>query len=132
MTVASISPLDLASLGAAENGGPKKAEPDRAQAGKDFEAILLRKMLASLEKTAHLGESKGGLNSGGEIYGNMIVDGLADAIAASGGLGLAKLIEEQLGMQQKQTKPPPPTEGTINSSKALPVTTAPQGDHQKV
>lgn len=68
--------------------------PDQArlaQAAQQFEAVLLRRMLSSLEKTTQMQSGKGT-----SMYGGMIVDAMADAIVGSGGLGMARLIEESL------------------------------------
>jgi Rod binding domain-containing protein len=60
------------------------------RAAMEFEAILLRRMLAGLERTTHVG---GAPTLGGAAqYGSMIVEALADALARAGGLGLAQLI----------------------------------------
>lgn len=62
-----------------------------AEAARQFEAVLLRRMLSSLEKTTQMQSGKGG-----SMYGSMIVDAMADAITSSGGLGMAKVIEDSL------------------------------------
>jgi Rod binding domain-containing protein len=62
-----------------------------AEAARNFEAVLLRRMLSSLEKTTQMQSGKSG-----SMYGSMIVDAMADAISSSGGLGMAKLIEDSL------------------------------------
>jgi Rod binding domain-containing protein len=63
-----------------------KPDPRQAQAARDFEAVFLRQMLAPMEKAGKV--DKEGAGSG--MYGQMIVGALADAMAASGGIGLAK------------------------------------------
>ena len=50
-------------------------------------------MLASLEKTNKIGQSKSGSGDGsGGIYGSMMVSSLADSISQNGGIGLADVI----------------------------------------
>lgn len=62
-----------------------------AQAARDFEAVLLRRMLSSLEKSMQMDPNKSG-----SMYGTMVVDAMADAISKSGGLGMAKVVEDSL------------------------------------
>ena len=61
-----------------------------AKAARDFEAVLLRRMLTALEKSVQAS------GKGGSMYGSMIVDAMADAISKSGGFGMAKVVEESL------------------------------------
>jgi Rod binding domain-containing protein len=57
-----------------------------------FEAILLRQFLSD-----SVGSMMGGQDSAqGSIYGYMLTDTLAQSMAAGGGLGLTKVIEQQL------------------------------------
>lgn len=83
--------------------GPARPEPASAsgspqhrlrEASRQFEAILLARVLRSLERTAHLG-SKPALGGGGQ-YGSMIVEALSDAIVRAGGLGLSRTVEQGL------------------------------------
>ncbi len=65
------------------------------EASQQFEAILLRQFL---------GESMKGLlegGSGGQMYGYMLTDTLADSLSKGGGLGLSSVIQAQLGKGQK-------------------------------
>ena len=65
---------------------PSTPSPAKAQeAAQAFEAIFLRKMLESLQKTSNVS----GKSSGQSLYKSMMVDAMADAMAAGGGLGLA-------------------------------------------
>ena len=74
------------------------AEAKNLQQAKDaaqkFEAIFLRQMLSSLEKTNKIDGSKG--SQGGGIYGSMVVNSLADSISRSGGVGLADVLVRAL------------------------------------
>lgn len=88
--------MKVSLAGAPELEAPAaKQQPQQAerlqQAAKQFEAMMLKRMLSSLEKTTKLDSSKGT-----SMYGSMIVDAMADAIVGSGGLGLAKMIEQTL------------------------------------
>lgn len=69
------------------------AKPEIARAAREFEAIFLRQMLASLEKSGHMG---GTSSTGSEVYGSMMVGALADAVANAGGVGLAKYVTTSL------------------------------------
>jgi Rod binding domain-containing protein len=72
--------------------------PDQArlkQAAQQFEAVMLRRMLSALEKTTQMQSGKSA-----SMYGTMIVDAMADAIVGSGGLGMAKIVEESLPGQK--------------------------------
>jgi Rod binding domain-containing protein len=74
-------------------GAAKKIE-DAKKVGQDFEAILVRQMLAQ----ANLG--KGG-------YGDMANEALASAVTKGGGLGLGKIIEQQLAPHHAETAAKP-------------------------
>lgn len=61
------------------------------EAALKFEAVLLRRMLSSLEKTTQMDSGKSA-----SMYGTMVVDAMADAIVGSGGFGMAKVLEQSL------------------------------------
>jgi peptidoglycan hydrolase FlgJ len=66
-----------------------------AEASRQFEAILLRQILAATQKTVI--PSKFADNStAADIYRDMITTQLADSISKSGSFGLAKTFEQQL------------------------------------
>ena len=85
--------MKVSLAGAPQIDAPEKnQQADRlGQAAKQFEAMMLKRMLSSLEKTTKLDSGKGT-----SMYGSMIVDAMADAIVGSGGLGLSKMIEQTL------------------------------------
>jgi flagellar protein FlgJ len=68
-------------------------KPEVARAAREFEAIFLRQMLTSLEKTGHMGSTG---STGSDVYGSMMVGALADAVASAGGVGLAKYVTTSL------------------------------------
>jgi flagellar protein FlgJ len=78
-------PHDLAAL---KRGGLDPAE-QRAAVGSQFEAILLRQFLQE-----SLGSMMGG--TGGNLYGFMLTDSLAQKLSEGGGMGLAPIIAQQL------------------------------------
>jgi Rod binding domain-containing protein len=70
-------------------------DPKLAKAAKEFEAIFLRTLLSSLEKTTSMSGS-GKLTTSQSTYGSMVVGAMADQIASSGGIGLAEIIERSV------------------------------------
>lgn len=75
------------------------------KAAKDFEAVFLRQMLSALEKTTKVGD-KGPSVAGQQTYGSMIVEAVADAVAAAGGLGLGPMLAKTLTEQSAATSQP--------------------------
>lgn len=76
---------------------PRRPDPLAIRAARDFEAMLLRQLLSSLERTIQTGQ-RGPLSGGGQIHTSMMVDALANAMAAAGGIGLAaELLRAQFG-----------------------------------
>ena len=65
-----------------------------------FEAIILRQMLApTIEPIMSGGSGSGGSSGGGGgagVYGYMVTDVLANSMSKGGGLGLASMLEKQL------------------------------------
>ncbi len=68
-------------------------------AASQFEAVFLRQMLSSLEKTVSIEGNKG---AGTNLYGSMLVDAVADAISRAGGIGIAPMLKNSLEPQLKQ------------------------------
>ena len=86
-----------------EGAGSKAAkagavDPQVLQAARDFEAIFVRQLLSSLEKTTHLG-GDGPMTSGGGMYSSMVVGAMADSVASGGGLGLADIVARALSAE---------------------------------
>jgi Rod binding domain-containing protein len=111
MDISSISPslagqptsIDLKSL---PNQSP--AVQRKVVAGQ-FEAILLRQFLSQ-----SVGSMMGGEDSTqGSVYGYMLTDALSQKLAAAGGMGLAKVLAQQLAPVGEKTQPPPETKGTL-------------------
>ena len=71
--------------------------PRLKEAAVQFEAVFVRQMLSSLEKAA--GSPMGNQSTGGSIYGSMVVNSVADAVAHAGGLGLASMLMKSLSPQ---------------------------------
>ncbi|MFA6286573.1 MAG: flagellar biosynthesis protein FlgJ [Opitutaceae bacterium] len=76
---------------------PTPAELTRAS--QQFEAIMIRQLLAPAIEPMMNGGSLGGgsdSGSGGGVYGYMLTDVLATSISQGGGLGLSGVISKQL------------------------------------
>jgi peptidoglycan hydrolase FlgJ len=92
---------------------PTKINDPKAvkKAASQFEAIIIRQLLAPTIDPLMSGGMGGEKDSGGSVYGYMLTDALSDNMAKAGGLGLAKML-------QKQLSPPAPKAG-LNSSLAV-------------
>lgn len=95
----------------------KSASAPEIKAAREFEEIFVRKMLSSLEKTGRMGQS-GSFSGGSDIYSSMVVDGLANAIASSGGIGLADLIVQSMRARELQGQAAPAS-GAVSSTAAV-------------
>jgi peptidoglycan hydrolase FlgJ len=87
----------------------EQVDPRALKAAKEFEAIFLRTLLSSLEKTTSVSGS-GRLNTSQSTYGGMVVGALADNISGSGGIGLAEIVAKSLSAHQSAgpAEPKPP------------------------
>jgi flagellar protein FlgJ len=84
--------------------GAEPPDPRIQKAARDFEAIFVRQMLKSVEKTTAAGAGTQAA-PGESTYGSMIVGALADAISNAGGLGLA----DEIGKSLARAVGKPPT-----------------------
>jgi Rod binding domain-containing protein len=103
-----ISALNgLHSAAAAKQVEP--VDPQALKAAKDFEAIFLRTLLSSLEKTTSV-KGGGKLDTGQSTYGSMVVGAMADQISSTGGIGLADIIAKSLATHgtRPSAEPKPP------------------------
>jgi len=66
-----------------------KKHPEAAQAAQQFEAVFLRQLLSSVEKSSTL---SGGTETQSAVVGSMLTGALADHMSSSGGLGLSEVI----------------------------------------
>jgi Rod binding domain-containing protein len=97
----------LASLAAAGNAKALANLPQDQQVGAvagQFEAILLRQFLQESVSGLMGGDSGG---PGGGIYGYFLTDVLATKLADSGGLGLSKILRQQLTPHAASAKTAP-------------------------
>ncbi|HWH69964.1 MAG TPA: rod-binding protein [Candidatus Sulfotelmatobacter sp.] len=95
-----------------------------AEASRQFEAVLLRQILDSTQKTVIRSEFTDN-SSSASIYRDMITNQLAESISKSGAFGLAKTFEHQLsachGKQAagKDAAPPAPDATPASGKDAL-------------
>jgi Rod binding domain-containing protein len=88
-----LAPVALQNAAPTQTHTANKPSEKALKSARDFESILLRHMLESMQKTAHVGSSK---SQSGTAYQSMAVEALADGIERGGGLGLADLIAKSL------------------------------------
>lgn len=85
-----MTPMTIGSLTPAQQKPDVTAPtPEQKKAASEFEAIFIRQLLSSLEKSSGL---SGGESSGGSVFRSMMVGALADTAAEGGGIGLSELI----------------------------------------
>ncbi|HKB91221.1 MAG TPA: flagellar biosynthesis protein FlgJ [Opitutaceae bacterium] len=88
--LAGLSPSSLSDPRATTSLPPEK---QTAQAAKQFEAILIRQLIGDSVNKLMSGGPGGG---GDQMYGYMLTDSLATSIANGGGLGVGKILQQQL------------------------------------
>ena len=77
-------------------GNPRLTEQEKiAEASRQFEAVLLKQILESTQKTVIQSTFTDNSTSAG-IYRDLVTTQLADSISKSGAFGLAKTFEQQL------------------------------------
>jgi peptidoglycan hydrolase FlgJ len=82
-------------------GNQQVSEADKvAEVSRQFEAVLLRQILASAQKTI-FASSMNPSSVTTDVYKDMITDQLADRISHSGAFGLARSLEKQMGHELK-------------------------------
>ena len=93
---------DLAAL----KRGTLAPDEQRQAVASQFEAILLRQFLQD-----SVGSMMGGKNdAGGNVYGYMLTDSLADKLAGGSGMGLAPMIAKQLAPRGASAAAKPPVQ----------------------
>ena len=89
------------------NGNSNIPEPEKIrELSRQFEAVLLRHILANAQKTVVESELTAE-SAGSDVYQDLITSQLADAISRSGSFGFAKSLEREL-TRQLQTESAPP------------------------
>ncbi len=74
------------------------------EACRQFEAVLLRQIIANGQKT-HFKSSLTNTSASSEIYQDMFTNQLADCISRSGALGLAQSLSSQLSHDKISPEP---------------------------
>lgn len=100
----SLSPFDWSAAGAGREGG-NQAQKVR-EAASQFESLLISQMLSSMRQAGGGGWLGSGDDQAGATMTEMAEQCVAQAIAASGGLGLAPLVEQGLGQVNEQIGEP--------------------------
>jgi Rod binding domain-containing protein len=101
MNVNTIAPKEIAGSVQLERlaGNATVSEHDKvAEVSRQFEAVLLRQILAETQKPL-LNSKSADNTTAGSIYRDMITNQLADSMSKSGSVGLAKTLERQLDRQ---------------------------------
>jgi flagellar protein FlgJ len=84
---------------------PKLSEADKiTEASRQFEAVLLRQILADATKTVFKSSVNAASSSDG-IYQDMITNTLADKISRAGGFGLSRVLNQQLQHELRTESP---------------------------
>lgn len=86
------------------NGRPSPEDVKRAAS--QFEAILVRQLLAPAIEPMMNSSLGGAHGAGGGVYGYMLTDVLASSISQGGGLGLARMLETQLSPRADSASAP--------------------------
>jgi flagellar protein FlgJ len=82
-------------------GNPHLSEQEKvAEASRQFEAVLLRQILETTQKTV-IPSKYADHSTAASIYRDMVTNQLADSISKSGTFGLAKTFEQQLNRESK-------------------------------
>lgn len=75
------------------------------ETAKEFEAMFMSEMMKPMFETVKVNKTFGG-GKGEEIFGGFLREEYGKILAASGGLGIAQLVKEQLiEMQSKSIRP---------------------------
>src|SRR6185503_5628354 len=86
-------------------GNGQLSEPQKvAEAARQFEALLLRKILEETQKTVIHSEFSDDSTAAG-IYRDLVTQQLAESISKSGSFGVAKTLERQLNRQLHSVSP---------------------------
>jgi flagellar protein FlgJ len=88
---------------------PSPADVKKAAA--QFEAIIMRQLLAPSIEPMMSGSMGGASGTGGGIYGHMLTEVLADSLSKAGGLGLGRMLEKEFSART----------GTAESATAAPL-----------
>ncbi len=95
--------VPLLAIGSTNLASGTAAKPDRLhKAAQEFEALLVGEMLKSARESGSEGWLGSGESTGDDSAMDMAESQLANALASSGGLGLAKTIERAMAKTPDQ------------------------------
>jgi flagellar protein FlgJ len=83
-----LSPIQALTPSQQKPDASATATAEQRQVAQQFEAIFMRQLLGSMEKSGGLG----GDTTGAGVYRSMMVGALADSAASGGGIGLAEIV----------------------------------------
>ena len=86
-------PTTAGELAQTRLAAPHAVNEKALKAAREFESMLLRHVLESMQKASHVGGSE---SKSSTAYQSMAVEALADGVERGGGLGLADLIAKTL------------------------------------
>jgi Rod binding domain-containing protein len=89
-----MTPTSISGLTGGQQMADAKANatPEQLKVARDFEAIFMRQLLSSMEKTGGIA----GSGTGAGVYRSMMVGAIADSAAEGGGIGLSDMILEAM------------------------------------
>ncbi|GDX10798.1 hypothetical protein LBMAG57_25700 [Verrucomicrobiota bacterium] len=92
-----VQPISSATQAVANDAASTTTRPDKtAEAAQNFEAILLRQFLSESMKSLLQD------GPGGQVYGYLLTETLADSMAKAGGLGLSSMLQTQFSKNPHQ------------------------------
>lgn len=95
--LSSSVPADLARAAQGPSAAGKPSPAEVQKAARQFEAIMVRQLLApSIQPLMEGGLGGAGGGQGGGVYGYLLTDTLATSVTQGGGLGLSNVIARQL------------------------------------
>jgi flagellar protein FlgJ len=116
-----LTALRYAQPGAAPTAADGAAPGEVKKAASQFEAIIIRQLLApSIEPimSGGLGGATGG-SSGGGMYGYLLTDMLAEKLAQGGGLGLGAMLQKQFDPAARASSSSDDLSASITTSASL-------------
>jgi Rod binding domain-containing protein len=106
-----LSSLSLASASLSPEQIPAKNPTKLAEAAKQFEALMITQMMKSAREASGSGWLNEGDETGEDTATGMAEEQFAQALARSGGLGLAKMVIKTMSGAENNT--PPPATGSL-------------------
>lgn len=90
---------------AADNAARTPSSADVKKAAEQFEAIIMRQLLAPSIEPIMSGGMGGASGTGGGIYAHMLTEVLADSLSKAGGLGLGQMLEKEFTARNAGAEP---------------------------